>query len=47
MHALAEGGHAAHWKYKKDGTVDIDDDDPPQGVLVSLTDALSRRGIGG
>ncbi len=47
MHALAEGGDAAHWKYKKDGSVEIDDDEPPQGVLVSLTDALRRRGIGG
>jgi HAMP domain-containing protein len=47
MHALAEGGGAAHWKYKKDGTVETDEDDTPQGVLVSLTDALRRRGIGG
>ncbi len=48
MHALAEGGGAAHWKYKKE-SVDIDpaEDEPPQGVLVSLTDALRRRGIGG
>ncbi len=47
MHAQAEGGDAAHWKYKKDGPVEIEDDDVPQGVLVSLTDALRRRGIGG
>ncbi|MBI5446252.1 MAG: hypothetical protein HY900_34185 [Deltaproteobacteria bacterium] len=46
MHAQAEGGVAAHWKYKKDGTVEIEEDDSPQGVLVSLTDALRRRGIG-
>ena len=47
MHALAEGGGAAHWRYKKNGTVESDDDEPPGGVLVSLTDALRRRGIGG
>ena len=48
MHAQAEGGGAAHWKYKKDSVViDVDDDEPPQGVLLSLTDALRRRGIGG
>jgi len=47
MHALAEGGGAAHWRYKKNGTVESDDDEPPGGVLVSLTDALKRRGIGG
>ncbi len=48
MHAQAEGGGAAHWKYKKDSVViDTDDDEPPQGVLLSLTDALRRRGIGG
>jgi len=47
MHALAEGGGAAHWRYKKDGTVESGDDEPPAGVLVSLTDALRRRGIGG
>ena len=48
MHEAAEGGGAAHWKYKKE-SVDLgsDDDDFPQGVLVSLTDALRRRGIGG
>lgn len=47
MHAQAEGGDAAHWKYKKDSVViDFDDDEPPQGVLLSLTDALRRRGIG-
>ncbi len=47
MHAQAEGGDAAHWKYKKDGTVEVDEDEAPPGVLVSLTDALRRRGIGG
>ncbi len=48
MHALAEGGDAAHWRYKKDSVeFDSGDDEPPQGVLVSLTDALRRRGIGG
>jgi HAMP domain-containing protein len=47
MHAQAEGGDAAHWKYKKDGSVDTEEDEPPHGVLVSLTDALRRRGIGG
>lgn len=46
MHAQAEGGDAAHWRYKKDGTAEPDEDDVPQGVLVSLTDALRRRGIG-
>jgi hypothetical protein len=46
MHAQAEGGDAAHWRYKKDGGIEVDDDDVPQGVLVSLTDALRRRGIG-
>ena len=48
MHAQAEGGGAAHWKYKKDGTVETDtsEDDAPSGVLLSLTDALRRRGIG-
>ena len=47
MHAQAEGGDAAHWRYKKDGSPEIEEDDVPQGVLVSLTDALRRRGIGG
>lgn len=48
MHAQAEGGGAAHWRYKKDaGEIDTDEDDTPQGVLVSLTEALRRRGIGG
>jgi (p)ppGpp synthase/HD superfamily hydrolase len=47
MHAQAEGGDAAHWKYKKDGSVETEEDEPPHGVLVSLTDALRRRGIGG
>ena len=46
MHAQAEGGIAAHWKYKKEGTVDVDDEEAPRGVLLSLTDALRRRGIG-
>lgn len=44
MHAQAEGGGAAHWKYKKDGSAEADEDDRPPGVLVSLTDALRRRG---
>ena len=46
MHAQAEGGDAAHWRYKKDGPAEADEDEVPQGVLVSLTDALRRRGIG-
>ena len=46
MHAQAEGGIAAHWKYKKEGTVDVDEEEAPHGVLLSLTDALRRRGIG-
>ncbi|HPA50265.1 MAG TPA: hypothetical protein PLP50_01575 [Thermoanaerobaculia bacterium] len=48
MHEAAEGGGAAHWKYKKE-SVEMDggeDEQLPQGVLVSLKDALRRRGIG-
>ncbi|CAG1002022.1 partial GTP pyrophosphokinase, partial [Gammaproteobacteria bacterium] len=47
MHEAAEGGGAAHWKYKKESVeIDDGDDELPQGVLVSLKDALRRRGIG-
>lgn len=47
MHEAAEGGGAAHWRYKKESVeIEGEGDELPEGVLVSLKDALRRRGIG-